>query len=97
MRWTPLGLSLLLGLSAPLGAGEVDMRDYNLLSRGMSEAEILYRIGPPDHETVTNDYYGRVQRKVWYYIPDGKKSRQWLSTIVFDAYGTVTELRRERP
>ena len=100
MRRSPLQLSilsLLLALSVPLSAGEIDMRDYNLLRRGMSEAEVLYRIGPPDHETVYNDYHGIVQRKIWYYIPDGRKSRQWISTITFDSHGIVTELRRERP
>jgi len=80
-----------------LQAGEVDMRDYNLLRRGMNEAEVIYRIGPPDHETVYNDYYGHIQRKVWYYIPERKSSRRWLSIITFDGHGIITELRRERP
>ncbi len=97
MRRIPLLLPLLLICSAALPAAEVDMRDYNLLRRGMNEAEILYRIGPPDHETVYNDYYGRILRKVWYYIPERQGSRKWLSSITFDAHGIVTELRRERP
>ena len=36
--------------TGPVIAGSVAMRDYNLLSTGMTEAEVLYRLGPYDHE-----------------------------------------------
>lgn len=72
------------------------MRDYNLLSRGMSEAEVLYRVGPYDHETRYTDYDHAVTRKVWYYIPARVTSSSWITEIEFDQNGSVQSLVRYR-
>ena len=50
-------------------ADAIDMRDYIKLRRGMSEAEVLYRLGSPDHETVRSDYHHNILRKTWFFIP----------------------------
>lgn len=79
-------------------AGSVPMRDYNLLSTGMSEAEVLYRLGPYDHETVTYGRFFTILRKTWYYIPtpDEISNFQWITEIQFDDRGLVTGLDRYR-
>jgi hypothetical protein len=80
-------------------ADSVDMRDYNLISNGMSEAEVLYRLGPYDHETVTTGFFNNILHKIWYYIPrqDEDSNRQWITEIRFDSSGQVTARDRYRP
>ena len=74
------------------------MRDYNLLSTGMSEAEILYRLGPYDHETVTYGRFYTIFQKTWYYIPgrDETSNKRWITEIQFNDRGLVTGLDRYR-
>jgi len=90
---------LLLLLSPAVSAESVSMQDYNLLSNGMSEAEILYRLGPYDHETVTTGYYNNILHKTWYYIPlpDENSNRKWITEIRFDGNGRVSTLDRYKP
>ena len=90
-------LCLLLIQPAVL-ADSVSMRDYNLLTNGMSEAEILYRLGPYDHETIAHDYYQNIMHKTWFYIPTQSEvsNRQWITEIKFNSQGVVTQLNRYR-
>jgi len=86
-------------LSCAIPAASADMiamRDYNLLSRGMSEAEVLYRVGPYDHETRYTDYHHNIVRKVWHYIPERATSSAWITEIEFDQSGLVQSLVRYR-
>lgn len=87
---------LTLPASFPLLADSVSMRDYNLLSRGMNEAEVLYRLGPYDHETVTYGDYDRILRKTWYYLPAPHEvsNRQWITEIRFNGAGKIIHLDR---
>lgn len=80
-------------------ADAVPFTKYKLLNRGMNEAEILYRIGPPDHETAVTDYHHHIVSKTWYYIPAQNQisTKRWISEITFDAYGQVSNLKRYRP
>lgn len=92
-------LLLIFSITPAAGlAGSVAMRDYNLLSTGMSEAEILYRLGPYDHETVTYGRFYTIFQKTWYYIPDREETsnHRWITEIQFDAGGLVTGLDRYR-
>lgn len=77
-------------------ADSVPMRDYNLLTRGMTEAEILYRLGPYDHETVSFDHFLHILHKTWYYIPAPNEvsNRQWITEIRFNGNGEVIRLER---
>jgi len=79
-------------------AGSVAMRDYNLLSTGMSEAEVLYRLGPYDHETVTYGRFYTIFQKTWFYIPDREETsnKRWITEIQFNDRGLVTGLDRYR-
>jgi hypothetical protein len=87
---------LLLAPAAGARADMIDMRDYTLLRRGMTEAEVLYRVGPYDHQSVFTDYHHSVVRKVWYYIPRHDDSDGWITEIEFDQHGIVQSLERYR-
>lgn len=84
--------------TGPVIAGSVDMRDYNLLSTGMTEAEVLYRLGPYDHETVTYGRFFTIFQKTWFYIPDRDEisNKRWITEIQFNDQGLVTGLDRYR-
>lgn len=88
--------ALLAGAIPAARADMIPMRDYILLARGMSEAEVLYRVGPYDHQSVSTDYHHNVIRKVWYYIPEHASSDAWITEIEFDNAGTIQSLNRYR-
>lgn len=92
------GVFLLL-LGPVVAAESVTMQDYNLLSNGMSEAEVLYRLGPYDYENVAADNYNNIQHKTWYYIPahDENSNRKWITEIRFDNNGRVIARDRYKP
>ncbi|MGH8510598.1 MAG: hypothetical protein ACREU8_04235 [Gammaproteobacteria bacterium] len=57
--------------------------------------QVLYRLGPYDHETIYFDHWRAPVRKSWYYIPESRSG--WITEIVFDAGGHVQSLERTRP
>lgn len=87
---------VLLALTVrPVAADAIPFHKYRLLREGMSEGQVLLRVGEPDRETViSNDY---IYRKIWYYLPDGHYSGDWLTVITFDANGKITRLERSKP
>ena len=92
-----LALTTLLGLLPIFAwADMIPMRDFIQLKRGMSEAEVLYRVGGFDHESVITDYHHNVVKKTWSYIPDYQGSNGWITEIVFDRHGLVQSLERYR-
>jgi hypothetical protein len=93
-----LGLCLLTA-GPGARADSVPMPDYIRLSIGMTEAEVLYRIGPYDHETVAYDHYHFILYKTWYYIPAPGEARnnEWITEVRFDGRGLVTALDRYKP
>lgn len=75
-------------------ADEVDMRDFIKLTNGMSEAEILYILGPYDHETIKSDRYHYIFNKTWYYIPSRSGTGQWISEFKFNGDGILIDKKR---
>jgi hypothetical protein len=90
--------SLATTIFVPAGAAaaEVDMRDYIMIDEGMTEAEVLYRLGPYDYETVFSDYYHFPIRRRWAYLPAYGR-RGWITEITFDHRGRVQQIERYRP
>ncbi len=82
----------LLALSAAR-ADEIPFHQYRLLERGMSSAEVQYRVGAPDRETLVNTQY--VFRRIWYYLPE-RSTGGWLSRIEFGPDDRVDALARHR-
>ena len=77
-------------------AEAIDMRDYIMLKKGMSEAEVLYRIGPYNHETIRTDHYNYVMEKTWFYIPGMSSTNKWITEIRFNSKGKIVNLDRYR-
>lgn len=86
----------LLCAGAPCRADMIAFRDYIQLKNGMSEAEVLYRAGPADYESLSTDRHHNILRRVWYYIPPGGGSDAWITEIEFDRSGSVQSLQRYR-
>jgi len=82
--------------SLSVTADMIPMRDFILLKTGMSEAEVIYRVGPFDYESVNTDYYNNVISKIWYYIPADRGSDKWITEIVIDRKGRIKALERYR-
>lgn len=84
---------------AVVQADSIPMTDYIRLKTGMSEAEVLYRVGVYDHETVSTDYYNNIIQKTWYYIPahSERSNNHWITEIVFDGTGRMIGIDRYRP
>ncbi len=96
-RGVPVLRAVLLALATvPAAAGPVKMRDYALLRSGMSEAEVIYRLGPCDHEVVYQDPRNYLLRKVCYYLPGPRPSGGWITEVRYDHGGQVTALARYR-
>lgn len=85
---------LVLLLSGQAAADAIAFREFRLLKAGMSEVEVLSRVGEPDRERVIDNHF--MYRMIWYYVPDGDYSGDWSTTITFDANGRVVSIRRER-
>ncbi len=91
---------LIVFFTSPLVLGDaVPFSDFKFIDTGMSEGEVLYRIGPPDHETIQSDFYHNIIRKTWFYIPEKNTptSRRWISEVTFDFRGNVSNTKRYRP
>lgn len=90
-------LLFLVVLYGSLASAEaIDMRDYIKLRKGMSEAEVLYRLGAPDHETVKSDYDHNILRRTWFYIPSQQSTDKWITEIEFNSRGRIINLDRNR-
>jgi len=95
---TAVSLLLLAAGLAAMSQAHADtmpMRDFHLLDIGMSQAEVLYRVGPPDHETVFGGSIHGITRVIWYYIPQNPNG--WITEIIFDSHGRIKNTKRYKP
>ena len=77
-------------------ADAIDMRDYIKLRRGMSEAEVLYRLGSPDHETSKKRLSPQHIAQDLVLYTSTKSSDKWITEIEFDSNGRIINLDRDR-
>ena len=90
-------LPLLISLySFSINADGIDMRDYITLRSGMTEAEVLYKFGPSDHETIRSDRLDFTLSKTWFYIPVRSSTDKWITEIKFDSNGRLIKRDRYR-
>tara|TARA_B100001250_G_C19049262_1_gene465072 strand:- start:98 stop:394 length:297 start_codon:yes stop_codon:yes gene_type:complete len=82
--------------STSVVADAIEMRDYITIRTGMSEAEILYKFGPSDHETIRSDRLDFVLSKTWFYIPIRSSNDKWITEIKFDSNGKLIKRDRYR-
>jgi hypothetical protein len=85
-------LCLLLSLAAPLAAA-ADARDRAFLSTGMAEGEVVFKIGPPDHEAFIKNVKGQPEEKTWTYFPH-PRDPQTLTILTLRA-GTLANIERK--
>jgi hypothetical protein len=82
----------LLALSAPCALA-ADARERGFIQQGMTEAEVLSRIGKPDYEGFILNVMGQPEGKVWTYMPH-YRDPQTLTLITLWA-GLVEKIDRQ--
>jgi len=81
---------LLIMLYGPLASADaIEMRDYIMIRNDISEAEVLYKFGSPDHETINSDYHHYILSKTWFYIPMQAGSNKWITELRFNGNGKL--------
>ena len=90
-------LLLLISIySSLICADAIEMRDYITIRTGMTEAEILYKFGPSDHETIRSDRLDYTLSRTWFYIPVRNSNNKWITEIKFDSNGKLIKRDRYR-
>jgi len=87
----PLLLSSLLLASLPALAA--DARDRGFLREGMTEGEVLHKIGKPEHEAFIRNIKGQPEEKTWTYFPH-YRDPQTLTILTFRS-GVVAVIERK--
>lgn len=93
MKYLLAMVSLITILVSPVSADQVDLRDFGLITVGMSEAEVLVRLGPPDHESFEGFTPSNLLIKSYFYFSEPGRHQDITTVIRFEG-GRVT--RKER-
>jgi hypothetical protein len=92
-----LTLACLIGmLASPVAAGQVDLREFGLIQRGMSEAEVLVRLGPPDHESFEGVSSNDLLIKSYFYFSEPGRYQNITTVIKFKGGRVVHKERFHR-
>jgi hypothetical protein len=83
-------VAMLLASSMAFAASDADRR---FIREGMSEGEVLLKIGKPDTESVDSGGGAQVVVKRWIYMPS-PGDPQTMTTITFRG-GKVTDVSRQ--
>lgn len=70
-----------------------DATERKFIREGMHEAEVILKIGKPDHETFVRNIRGQPEEKTWSYFPHSRDP-QTLTIITLRA-GVVAEVDRK--
>ena len=76
-----------------LSAMAADASERKFIREGMSEGEVLMKIGRPDSESTDSGGGARVAVKRWIYLPTNGDSQTMTTIVVKD--GRVTEVDRQ--
>lgn len=85
-----LAAVLLSTLSIPSLAADALERKF--IDKGMTESEVLLKIGPPDNESEISGGGAKVVEKVWTYFPH-EDDKQTMTTITIRG-GRVVAVER---
>ena len=85
-------LALLLALNS-VAALAADTSERKFIREGMSEGEVLVKIGKPDSESVDSGGGAKVVEKRWIYLP-ASGDAQTLTTVTLRA-GKVVQVTRQ--
>lgn len=89
----PVALSLAVAISFTSDALAADATERKFIREGMGEAEVLLKIGTPDHEAFIRVVRGQPEEKTWSYFPHSRDP-QTLTVVIFHA-GVVTRVDRK--
>lgn len=79
-----LTIAFLIALLPSLvAAAQVDLREFGLIQRGMSEAEVLVRLGPPDHESFEGFSPNNLLLKSYFYFSEPDRYQEITTVIKF--------------
>lgn len=78
---------------SPVVAGQVDLREFGLIQRGMSEAEVLVRLGRPDLESFEGFTPDNLLLKSYFYFSEPGR-HQDITTVIRFKGGRVTSKER---
>ncbi len=70
-----------------------DASERRFIRQGMSEGQVLMKIGKPDSESIDTGFGAQVTVKRWIYLP-APDDPQTMTTIVLEN-GTVTRVTRQ--
>jgi len=88
-------IALLLSGTAGLAmADTLPFKKSRLLLRGMSAAQVLYLVGPPDQRQLRDAHWTNMQS--WCYIPTPTDSDPWQTVIHFDVWGNIQKVDRKK-
>lgn len=88
----PIGLVALLLMFCVSSAFAADASERKFIREGMSEGEVLMKIGKPDSESIDTGGGALVTAKRWIYFP-AYGDQQTMTTIVLKD-GKVIEVNR---
>jgi hypothetical protein len=80
-------------VASPVMAGQVDLREFGLIQRGMSEAEVLVRLGRPDLESFEGFTPNNLLLKSYFYFSEPGR-HQDITTVIRFKGGRVTNKER---
>ena len=83
---------LLLAL-ASVAALAADARERGFVRKGMTEGEVVLKIGKPDHEASHRGARGEPEEKTWTYFPHARDPQ--TVTILRFRSGLVTDIQRK--
>lgn len=80
-------------LVASFSALAADAVERKFIREGMTEGEVLFKIGKPDHEALIRNVRGQPEEKTWTYFPHSRDP-QTLTILTLRA-GVVAEIDRK--
>jgi hypothetical protein len=87
---------LIAVLASSVAAGQVDLRDFGLIQQGMGEAEVLVRLGPPDHESFEGFTPNNLLIKSFFYFSEPGRYQEITTVIKFKGGRVVHKERFHR-
>ena len=92
-RFSAVTLALAAAVSVSAAARAADATERKFIREGMSEGNVLLKIGKPDHEALIRVVRGEPEEKSWSYLPNSRDP-QTLTIVTFHT-GLVTRVDRK--
>jgi hypothetical protein len=80
-------------MSSCVVAVATDASERKFVREGMHEAEVILKLGKPDHESFVRNVRGQPEEKTWSYFPHSRDPQ--TLTIITLRGGVVAEIDRK--